>query len=84
MRKIALAAAALVIGTSGAWAQTTYIERERPVSKRVIIQERGPSERVVVRKRRVESTGSVGCRTVTVRRETDDGDIVTRKTRRCD
>jgi hypothetical protein len=59
--------------------------------------DRAPRERVIVRdrrggdwdedrvvRRRVETTGSIGCRTTVVRRQNDRGQMVTRRIRECD
>ena len=90
MRKalmVACGAAALLGGSYAAQAQGVY------VGPGGIEYNRGGDtvERRVERRWDNDRTGTVvehrsygsGCRTVIVRRETDDGDVVTRRIRRC-
>jgi len=91
MRKalmVACGAAALLGGSIAAQAQGIYvgpggIEYNRGDNVERRVERRWDNDR--------DRTGTVvergeygsGCRTVVVRRETDDGDIVTRRIRRC-
>jgi hypothetical protein len=69
-----LAQVELGIGPSG---PSVRIGRDDPYRERRYIERRRYD-------RDVMSTGSVGrCRTVTIREEDEDGDIVTRRVRRC-
>jgi hypothetical protein len=60
---------------------------DRGSRERVIVRERRGrdwDEDRVTRRRVIESTGSVGCRTTTVRRENARGQMVTQRIRECD
>ena len=95
MKKLAIGLVMAALGSTAASAQgvefrlNTGPDRayERP-RERVIVRERRAFDEpdVVVRRRSrdVDVTGSTNCRTVVVRQENEDGDMVTRRTRRCD
>ncbi len=95
MKKLGLAFLLTVMATAGASAQGVEF-RIGPDADRS--WDRGSRERVIVRERRgrdwdedrrvrrreVETTGTVGCRTTTVRRENRRGEMVTQRIRECD
>ena len=72
MKAVTLALAATLIGST-AFAQTTII-RERPASDTTVIHKETSSPTVV--KKKVETTGSVGCETKSVTKTNDMGDTV--------
>lgn len=98
LRATALAiAAAAMLGTSGVSAQVIDLgrggpqidlrserQRDRDYQREQYGRERGYDGRAGQHDRRDLSTGSVGCREVTVRERDDHGQMVTRTTRRCD
>ncbi|MGA0593567.1 hypothetical protein [Enterovirga sp. CN4-39] len=73
MKAVTLALAAALIG-SAAHAQTTTIVREKPADETTVIKRETMGGTVV--KKKVESTGSVGCETKSVTRTNDMGDTV--------
>ena len=96
MKKLVLGLALALVGATGASAQgiefragpggvavgperdrTTVIERRRSWDD---------GDRVEVRRGRrdVITTGNTNCRTITVRKEDDDGNRVTKRIRKCD
>ena len=95
MKKLGLALALAIMGTTAASAQGIEFRLgdtdhgwDRP-RERVIVRDRhgyGDEDRVVVRRRYrdVDTTGSVGCRTTIVKRENAYGQMVTRRIRECD
>ncbi len=95
MKKILLAAAAVMaFGTYSATAQDVGVRigpdgvriGSEPRRERIIVRDREP-DRVIVRERRSprswETTGTVGCRTVTTRRVNRYGETVVTRERRC-
>ena len=72
MKAVTLALAATLIGST-AFAQTTII-RERPASDTTVIHKETSGPTVV--KKKVETTGSVGCETKSVTKTNDMGDTV--------
>jgi hypothetical protein len=81
MKKLVLAfAAAGVLASAPAFAESVVVRGD---SDRVVVRhhDRDYGRRVV--RRDVYSTGSVGCKTVTIRKHNEDGDLVVKKIRRC-
>ena len=72
MKAVTLALAATLIGST-AFAQTTII-RERPADETTVIHKETTGGTVV--KKKVETTGSVGCDTKSVTKTNDMGDTV--------
>jgi hypothetical protein len=72
MKAVTLALAATLIGST-AFAQTTII-RERPADETTVIHKETTGGTVV--KKKVETTGSVGCETKSVTKTNDMGDTV--------
>ena len=94
MKKLGFVLALSLMGATAASAQGIQLQLGSDPDRG---WDRAPRERVIVRerrggdwdedrggRRRVETTGSVGCRTTTVRRENDRGQMVTRRIRDCD
>ena len=82
----ALFSSCVVVSTPSSAQVQFEIGRDGPSVR--VGPERDRYERRYIERRRYDddrlSTGSVGrCRTVIIREETDDGDIVTRRVRRC-
>lgn len=97
MKKLGLAIILTVMGAAGASAQGVEFRIgpdadrgwDRGSRERVIVRDRDRRDRdedrsVRRRGREVETTGTVGCRTTTVRRENDRGQMVTQRIRDCD
>jgi hypothetical protein len=94
MKKLGLALALTLMGATAASAQIqlqlgSEPDRgwDRAPRERVIVRERRGGdfdEGRTVRRREIDTTGSVGCRTTTVRRENDRGQMVTQRIRECD
>jgi hypothetical protein len=94
MKKLGFVLALSLMGATAASAQGIQLQLGSDADRGF---DRAPRERVIVRerrggdwdegravRRRVETTGSVGCRTTTVRRENDRGQMVTQRIRECD
>jgi hypothetical protein len=93
MKKLGLALALAIMGTTAASAQdiefrlgNTRHDWDRPRERVIERRDYGDENRVVVRRgyRDVDTTGSIGCRTTIVRRENAYGQMVTRRIRECD
>jgi Ni/Co efflux regulator RcnB len=94
-RLIGLALAVTLVGASAASAQTLELnldrdrgrdrgfDGERDSQHQVDRSRRG--DRIIVRRQdEALETGVINCRTTVVRRMNDDGDIMTRRIRKCD
>jgi hypothetical protein len=91
MTRSALLAAALLVGSGVVVATPSFAQVQfgiGPDGPRVRVGPEPRTERRYIERRRYEddrmTTGSVrGCRTVVTREEDDDGNVVTRRVRRC-
>lgn len=81
MKKLAFAAltAAALYGTAAYADSTTVIQRDSTPS--VTIERDAPA---VIEHRSVETTGTTGCKSKTVKKENDMGDTVTKHEEKCD
>jgi hypothetical protein len=81
-----LVLAASIVATGAVAQSTTVIERDGPAGSRTVVKERSVVEDddadVVVR-RRVETTGGVGCRQKTVARTDAFGDTTVKRKIKC-
>ena len=95
MKKLGLAVVLIAMGATAASAQSLEFRLgdtdrgwDRGSRERVIVRERRgdwDDDRMMRRRfRNVETTGSIGCRTTTIRREDSRGRMVTRRIRECD
>ena len=95
MKKLGFVLALSLMGATAASAQGIQLQLgsdpdrgwDRAPRERVIVRERRGGdwdEGRSVRRREIDTTGSVGCRTTVVRRENDRGQMVTRRIRECD
>ena len=78
--KFVLVAAASLFATVASAQDTTVIHKHDPGSTTVIEKRDDP---VVIEKRKVETTGSVGCETTTKQRTNAFGDTTTKKKIEC-
>jgi hypothetical protein len=87
MTKLALVLAASVIGTAAFAQDTTVIRKEGMTGSRTVVKQRSvdmdDAEDVVVRKRRVTTTGSIGCKSKTTAKTDEFGDTTVKKKTSC-
>lgn len=81
MRTVALALVASLVGSVAFADSTTVTKTDTPYSSSTTVKKEEDGD--VVTKRRVESTGAVGCDTKSVTKTDDDGESTTKTKTRC-
>jgi hypothetical protein len=87
MKKLVLILAASVIGTAAYAQSTTVIQKEGPVGSRTVVKERSAdiedTDDVVVKRKSVTTTGSIGCESKTTAKTDSFGDTTVKKKTTC-
>jgi hypothetical protein len=83
MKKFAIAVAASVLATAAYAQSTTVIHKESTDSGTTVRRSVDVDSPTVVEKRKVTTTGAVGCRTKTVQKTDEMGDTKTKQKTKC-
>lgn len=87
MQKLALILAASVIGTAAFAQDTTIIRKEGVTGSSTVVKQRSvdieDEDDVVVTKRKVMTTGSVGCKSKTTAKTDEFGDTTVKRKTTC-